>query len=700
MPRTLAAELTAALDSGEYTPFFEAKIKDMSGGSILRTLTPLKFNIKGTEAKLTYQTSSPISRPFGNFNLGFLLTRGVTISGVNYTIDSSYFFIKQAVWDGLYESFEGSLLPNLYGEFQAGVTYRDIIEDVCTTYGKTAIYNSPEPDWLDYQFMPDGKILKLSKAHHFFKVLNQKYIIKACDLGNEEIYFDNTINGGTSQYDINPTEISIDYKVTERQFISRDEEGLLTESGNADALIWNLGYLESTDAHPVVTSSMGPVKTKEIAPHLKYLDFDNIDIDLTNWGGTELNDMTAQFEEDYDIEKDAFKWSIKVSNYSWATASEGGNAIPASTENISNFTPINTENFNRNLDHTVNTLQALAEAVDELNLTAWIPFTTIAPTLITSALDGTFTVTIASPAVVTKNGHGLVLGQKLRLTTTGALPTGLAINTDYFVIPINANTFNLATSIANARAGTKINTSGSQSGTHSIVVNEDPAYKVQFAGIDLSKTLRMGMPVRWKQNAITRYGFIATAPTFASSNTTFYILTICNDSSANYDVLNTGTYPITEFSYATPKNFAKDFPVEIEKWTLSFSDTNAHTASAAVAGTIYNPGGMSLWVCQGAWRLATFHVTWVEFAGAPALRFSCIGGVGTDGGTFMPEMFFYFLAASFNIIANGQQLEKDVKISTPTTYHCNVQCNTAGFTAIKIGGNAAGTSLRVTSTFL
>ena len=81
---------------------------------------------------------------------------------------------------------------------------------------------------------------------------------------------------------------------------------------------------------------------------------------------------------------------------------------------------------------------------------------------------GTFTVTIASPAVVTLNSHGLQTGDAVYLTTTGALPTGLTANTLYYVEKIDANTFNLSTTRANAYAGTNINTSGSQSGTHTL----------------------------------------------------------------------------------------------------------------------------------------------------------------------------------------------------------------------------------------
>ena len=89
-------------------------------------------------------------------------------------------------------------------------------------------------------------------------------------------------------------------------------------------------------------------------------------------------------------------------------------------------------------------------------------FAVIAP------VKGTFSVTIATPAVVTLNGHGLVTGDAVFLTTTIALPTGLVANTIYYVIYIDANTFNLAMSFANAIAGTKIATSGSQSGVHTL----------------------------------------------------------------------------------------------------------------------------------------------------------------------------------------------------------------------------------------
>jgi len=78
----------------------------------------------------------------------------------------------------------------------------------------------------------------------------------------------------------------------------------------------------------------------------------------------------------------------------------------------------------------------------------------------------TFTITIATPAVITKTGHGLTNSQRVRFKTTGALPTGITTDVDYIVAVIDANTFRISTSPQNALAGIYIATSGTQSGGH------------------------------------------------------------------------------------------------------------------------------------------------------------------------------------------------------------------------------------------
>jgi len=79
---------------------------------------------------------------------------------------------------------------------------------------------------------------------------------------------------------------------------------------------------------------------------------------------------------------------------------------------------------------------------------------------------GTFTVTLATPGVFTLTAHGLTSGDGVYFTTTGSLPTGLSSNTIYFVTVVTVDTFKVSTTYANYVAGTFVNTSVSQSGTH------------------------------------------------------------------------------------------------------------------------------------------------------------------------------------------------------------------------------------------
>lgn len=82
-------------------------------------------------------------------------------------------------------------------------------------------------------------------------------------------------------------------------------------------------------------------------------------------------------------------------------------------------------------------------------------------------IDSTVTISIAAPGVVTWTAHGLSVNDTIRFTTTGALPTGLAINTTYYVKTVlSANTFTVSTSAG----GAAVTTSGTQSGTQTALI--------------------------------------------------------------------------------------------------------------------------------------------------------------------------------------------------------------------------------------
>ena len=98
-----------------------------------------------------------------------------------------------------------------------------------------------------------------------------------------------------------------------------------------------------------------------------------------------------------------------------------------------------------------------------------------------SSLGGTATITIASPAVVTST----ILyteNAAIKFSTTGALPTGITAGTTYYVFEVNGLTFKLLDA-----AGAIVNTSGTQSGTHTITPVDIPTALNSFTVSDTSR---------------------------------------------------------------------------------------------------------------------------------------------------------------------------------------------------------------------
>jgi len=67
---------------------------------------------------------------------------------------------------------------------------------------------------------------------------------------------------------------------------------------------------------------------------------------------------------------------------------------------------------------------------------------------------------------ITEVAHGFTTGLKGQTSTTTTLPAGLSTSTDYFVIVIDVDTYQLATSLANSLAGTQIDITDQGTGTH------------------------------------------------------------------------------------------------------------------------------------------------------------------------------------------------------------------------------------------
>lgn len=108
---------------------------------------------------------------------------------------------------------------------------------------------------------------------------------------------------------------------------------------------------------------------------------------------------------------------------------------------------------------------------------------------ITATQSSAATVTIASPAVVTLTSHGMNVGDPFYWSTTGTLPTGITAGQWYFVTAVlSADTFRFST----IPGGSDVNTSGTQSGTHTVYLNQPLALGVPSPGVQPSVSVAGG----------------------------------------------------------------------------------------------------------------------------------------------------------------------------------------------------------------
>lgn len=114
----------------------------------------------------------------------------------------------------------------------------------------------------------------------------------------------------------------------------------------------------------------------------------------------------------------------------------------------------------------------------------------------TDIYDDTFTdgdVTVGTDQIALSS-HPFTNTQRVQLTTSGTLPTGLSLATDYYVIYIDANNIKFASSKANAEVGTAVDiTAASGGGTHTIATEVNSVtvegYLSETIDGELSQTL-------------------------------------------------------------------------------------------------------------------------------------------------------------------------------------------------------------------
>lgn len=157
---------------------------------------------------------------------------------------------------------------------------------------------------------------------------------------------------------------------------------------------------------------------------------------------------------------------------------------------------------------------------------------------------GTDLCTWTSSANIPSN---LLTGTRVRLTTTTTLPGGLATATDYYFIRMSDTTFELATSYANAVAGTQIDITTAGTGTHTVTWLL-PRY-TNGAGVNAiffnSNATALGA-------ATPNLSLGYTNSAQAASRATPTVLPVGKTAASNSHILYTGATGAGKYNYAVP----------------------------------------------------------------------------------------------------------------------------------------------------
>lgn len=163
-----------------------------------------------------------------------------------------------------------------------------------------------------------------------------------------------------------------------------------------------------------------------------------------------------------------------------------------------------------------------------------------------------FTVTIASPAVFTAIGHALTVNAPVSFTTTGALPTGLSPGTTYFVATVpSADTFTVSATVG----GAEINTSGSQSGVHTLTQSGKQTVS-PYTTISIASPAVITQTVkRFVNDAVVFYAATSLGgalPPEIVEGTTYYVLTTPTDTTFTISATEGGAAINTSGSVTQP----------------------------------------------------------------------------------------------------------------------------------------------------
>jgi hypothetical protein len=217
---------------------------------------------------------------------------------------------------------------------------------------------------------------------------------------------------------------------------------------------------------------------------------------------------------------------------------------------------------------------------------------------------------------------------------------------------------------------------------------DDPTYVLTFAGVDLTGVISVPMKVKFTQNSATVYGII-TAISF-STNTTMTLY--CG---TDYDVLDTGTYPISAFNYS-PHKAPFGFPLNPTKWSILTTSSSSRSTATPTAGTWYNAENIIIPI--GCWLVSYSCNTGGNNNSSDLDFFSTLSTANNSESDTEFTANTQLSIASYLQTTMGR--DKYLTLAAKTTYYLNYMTNRTSVEEVNIAGNRSKTMIRAVCAYL
>ena len=135
--------------------------------------------------------------------------------------------------------------------------------------------------------------------------------------------------------------------------------------------------------------------------------------------------------------------------------------------------------------------------------------------------------------------------------------------------------------------------------------SDDPTYTLRF-NANMTATIGLGQKIKLTQHATTKYFIVVKVGAYTGGNTDIEVY-----GGTDYDMENTGTYPVASIYFSTQKA-PFDFPLSPVKWTVEILDNQNRVQANPVNGTWYN--ATSINVPIGLWDIQYLALGWGKTA--------------------------------------------------------------------------------------